>query len=89
MYKTFVNPQAATQKASPQPAPPTPQPAYQPAAPTPQQPVVDDSPNWRGFRTYTPDGRKAYLKNGKYEVVADWDPDDGTQGGGSWLKGGW
>jgi len=44
-------------------------------------------PNWRGFRTFTPDGKKAYLKNGKYETVDEWDPNDGTQGeGGGWLS---
>jgi len=41
---------------------------------------------WRGFRTFTPDGKKAYLKNGKYEAVDDWDPNDGTKSGGGWMS---
>jgi hypothetical protein len=41
---------------------------------------------WRGFRTFTRDGKKAYLKNEKYETVDDWDPNDGTQTEGGWLS---
>jgi len=33
-----------------------------------------------------PDGRKAYLKNGEYEAVDEWDPNDGTQSGEGLLS---